>query len=299
MKSDDNDKIRWIVSDDAHAFTEHIEKLRDKVAMRSHGHVLEGYTGEDLKDISKRKRPILPEPDYFGEAERCVHIELQAGADEETWSTTLAVRDDNCSGVGFMNQSEVWYELGYMWGDFVWTDKILPAEYNSVFLGWGVRYNQILEPSNLNQILVELNNAGQRKDFVMNAVRTLSRYPDVEDGMNPKIAVVALMIVSCESAKLDFLHKSIETDWGTKVAFTEEMMAPATSKKMKHYILAWEEMSRTLLHWKYHFYRKWPQSSKQLKRISITSQILALEAIHLVLSRRALRDQVIFFSFFF
>ena len=63
----------------------------------------------------------------------------------------------------------------------------------------------------------------------MNAVRTLSRYPDVEDGMNPRIAVVALMIVTCESAKLDFLHKSFESDWGTKVEFTEKMMDYASA----------------------------------------------------------------------
>jgi len=68
------------------------------------------------------------------------------------------------------------------------------------------------------------------KDFVMNAVRTLSRYTDVdEDGMNPRIAVVALMIVTCESAKLDFLHKSFESDWGTKVEFTEKMMDYASA----------------------------------------------------------------------
>jgi len=111
-----------------------------------------------------------------------------------------------------------------------WRDEILPAKYNSVFLGWGVGYNQILQASAWRE---ELNNAGQMlitKDFVMNAVRTLSRYTDVdEDGMNPRIAVVALMIVTCESAKLDFLHKSFESDWGTKVEFTEKMMDYASA----------------------------------------------------------------------
>lgn len=285
--------VKWIVDDDAQAFTDHVKQLRKKVAMGNDDeHVLESYTGtDDLKD-----RPILAKPghNFRVEAERCVYIELQAKIkeDPEIWSTTLAVRNDNCSGVGFMNKSKVWYDLGYM-SDDGWRNNILPAEHNSVFLGWKVGYNQILQASDWRK---ELNKAAGQifiTKFVMNAVRTLSRYPDVQDDdMNPRIAVVALMIVSCESAKLEFLHKSFEAHWGAnKVEFVTE--------DMKDHVSAWEEMSRTLMHWKYHFYRSWPETSKMLKQINITSQGLALDAVHLVLNRPALPDQVFFFPFFF
>jgi hypothetical protein len=122
----------------------------------------------------------------------------------------------------------------------------------------------------------------------MKAVRTLSRYPDVhDDDMNPRIAVVALMMLFCESAKLDFLHKSFVKHWGTKLEFTEEM---------RRYVLDWKELSAALLHWKYHLYRRWtPRSLELLEQFSIKSERLALEAVHLVHNDHPLRHQVYYF----
>ncbi|CAL4899631.1 unnamed protein product [Urochloa decumbens] len=263
--------VKWIVNDRAQAFSDHIKQLREKVAMGNDKYILD--------------RPILakPGPNFRIEAEQCVHIELQAEVDEEIWSTTLAVRNDNCSGVGFMNQSKVWYDLGYL-SSGGWRSNILPAKYNSVFLGWEVGYNQILQASDWREELNKEGNMFTTKDFVKHAVRTLSRYPDVEDGMNPRIAVVALMIVTCESAKLVHLREYFEGAWCTKVEFITD--------KMRNYLLAWEEMSRTLLHSKYHFNGKCTQISKQLNDIGITSQRDALQAVHLVLNRCALPDQI-------
>jgi hypothetical protein len=291
-----DDQVQWTIGDAAKDYTRCIEELREKVAnkgsRRQREYVEDPQPAEGTDII---KRPILAKPSYL-EAKRCVRIELQARVDGEAWSTTLAVKDDHCWGVGFMNQSKVWYDLGYSRG---WRDEILPAEYNSVLLGWGVRrYTQILQTSDgWNEVRTQLNNAAglMSKGFVMGkAVRTLSRYPDVQDDdMNPRIAVVGLMVVFCDSAKLDHLQKSFAEmeDWGTsRVEFTEEMV---------EYVLAWEEISRTLMHWKRHFYREWPQNSKLVNGngINITSKEEALKAVHLVLNRNALPDQVIYFFF--
>ncbi|KAG2621715.1 uncharacterized protein LOC120666600 isoform X2 [Panicum virgatum] len=189
-----------------------------------------------LSRVWSREGIVLARPSAK-QPPRCIHMKLQVVAGDETsTTTTLAIRDDKCYGMGFVNKSGVWYDLGNRRGD-----RALPAQYNSVLLDWGVSYKDILDVSDWDEVEHELSSARLGKDFAMKAVRTLSRYPDVEED-NPRLALAGLLIMVCESAKLNTVQKHFVGCWDTgMMAFPHQLM---------WCIRNWGRMSRALLRWK-------------------------------------------------
>ncbi|XP_039784803.1 uncharacterized protein LOC120651396 [Panicum virgatum] len=49
--------------------------------------------------------------------------------------------------------------------------------------------------------------------FATDAVRVLSRYPDVEEDENPRLALAGILLMVCESAKLNTLHQYFLGRW--------------------------------------------------------------------------------------
>ncbi|CAO2198301.1 unnamed protein product [Urochloa humidicola] len=205
------------------------------------------------------------------------HIELQVEADnKQRLSTTLAVQGGKCYGVGFMNQSKVWYDLGC--GN-QHRDKALPQKYNSVLLGWGLAYFDILDVQADRGwgVLKKLNEAGLgTKSFAEKAVRTLSHYPDVDDyDLNPRVAVAGLILMVCESARYRGRTEEGENceKCDRETGFSWQLM---------YYIWSWGKISRALLHW--HDNGEWPYEDKQtkiLKQRGITEGV-ALNSVRLV-----------------
>jgi len=227
--------------------------------------------------LSVSHPPILLASPSAKQPPRCIHIELQVvvGADE-TWTTTLAIRDDKCYGIGFVSQSGVWYDLGNRRGD-----KALPAQYNSVLLDWGVSYKDILDVRDWDRVADELSFARLGKDFAMKAVRTLSRYPDVEED-NPRLALAGLLIMVCESAKLNTVQKHFVGSWDTGTGFPLQLMLR---------IRKWGDISGALLlHLRENNYDvdRWLQES-----------IIILRTFGIDSSPEALTDLALVFNYWF
>ncbi|KAL6600619.1 hypothetical protein ACP70R_045419 [Stipagrostis hirtigluma subsp. patula] len=262
-------KIKWIIGDDPRKFTTRIEKLRSKVTKSRHlpQDILWGYTGTDLS--STGNHPVLAT--YCPLEWHCIKIELQAVERKKQSSTTLAIEGQGCLGLGFKNQSGVWYNIEDKTGN---CNYGLPPHYNSVSLHWGIHYTEIMKAPSWGELRSQLSTARLGKTFVMNAVRTLSRYPDIEDGdMNPRLALVGLIILVCESAKLNPLCKTFEDNWNNGAEFTQPMV---------DYIVNWKSMSKMLLYWRNLAYRVWPQSLIPKPLIKISSPKKALHVVHLV-----------------
>ncbi|OEL34590.1 hypothetical protein BAE44_0004391, partial [Dichanthelium oligosanthes] len=129
-----------------------------------------------------------------------------------------------------------------------------------------------------------LNTAKLGKDFATKAVRVLSRYPDVEDvaEIYPRLALLGLMIMVCESAKLQPLHDAIADDWEPGTKFT---------KKLIGYIRNWGNMSQTLLHWKNTGRQSWIEVDNEhkswMKHVKINNAKDAKQVIRLVFNYRS------------
>jgi hypothetical protein len=202
--------------------------------------------------------------------------------------TTLAIRDDKCYGVGFENQSGVWYDLGHprecddqeLPQEY---NKELPSDFNSVLLGWGLSYKDILGISDWDDVPNMLNQAGLgKKSFAEKAVRTLWRYPDVDEEddlmMNPRVALAGLILMVCESARFNPLLKYFQDNWGN-----DAETGGFSGEQMK-YIRSWGKISQALLLWKDD--GKWPlnRQTPVLHSRGIKNDKHALAAVRLVYS---------------
>ncbi|XP_066379277.1 uncharacterized protein [Miscanthus floridulus] len=204
--------------------------------------------GHYLNPYTTRRHPLLAKP-LAEKPARCIHIRLQE-QDNETSSTTLVMRDDNVDVMGFRNKRGDWYELGYQ--------RMLPQEYRSKLLGWGNSYKSILGVRNAAEVIDILTSANLGKTFATRAVRVLSRFPAVADDDNPRLAVVGLMFVVSESARLNPVHNAIACGWNTGTGFTEKLMTD--------HVWKYVEMSRRLMHWKKGNYSE-PQPTSELRDI--------------------------------
>lgn len=263
---------------DKRKFARCIDELRGELAMGRQD-VLEHYPGSQLPShCTKDSHPVLTaEP-----GPRRIHVELQAvtmgdGVVGESATTTLAIRGDNCYGVGFMNQSGIWYDLGRRRGG----NKVLAAKYNSVLLDWGgISYKDILGVDDWGEVEKKLDPAKKKlgEGFASDAVRILSRYPDVEEDESPRLALAGIILMVCESAKLNTVYKyfaGIDDD----------------GSMLMNHIRDWDEISRALLYWRDHDYR----SDKWRNHVRRTSAVLeslsdpledALPVLHLVFNYR-------------
>ena len=88
----------------------------------------------------------------------------------------------------------------------------------------------------------------------------------------PRLALVGLSVMVCQSARMNRLHDAIAGGWETGARFTTQLL---------DYIENWEEISRALLVWKDHSYEAWIKDER-LERIGIKSPEEALDVVHLV-----------------
>lgn len=155
-----------------------------------------------LKEATSTERPIWPvidKPLYL----KWIHTKIQVKG-EEMSSTTLVIMVSFMEVMGFMNGSGVWYNISEM----------LPTEYNSVPLKWGCSFKSILRIIDRTKDSNKLRSVKLGKKFAKKAVRTLSRYPDVEEGhLNPRLALAGLMIMVCGSASSTSLFESFGNNW--------------------------------------------------------------------------------------
>jgi len=266
---------------DKKKFTECIDALRQVIGKYCQD-VLEGYSGELLSHHPKGSHPVLTR-----QPQRCIHVKLQVVmGDGKSATTTLAIRGDGrCYGVGFLNQSGVWYDLGNRRGG-----RTLPEDqYNSVLLDWGMgsdSYKDILGVDDWVEVEKKLDSAKLGKGFATDAVRVLCRYPDVEEGENPRLALAGIILMVCESAKLNTLHQYFGDTWdngstgaGKSSSFSE--------KGLMNDIRNWGEISNALLYWRDHGYKsdKWRKNLQAVTTPfleSLNGPQDALRIVHLV-----------------
>jgi len=197
---------------------------------------------------------------------RWLHIKLQVVEGEETFWTTLLMRDDNLYVLGFMNQQGVVYELV----DNKSSVTMLPGRYKAKHQVWSTKYRTMLGTNISNaKAAHELAGAHLGHSFAMKAVRVLSRHPNyVEGDMNPRVALAGLILMVCESTRMNPLQDGIAGGWRNGTGFTEQLM--------NDYVWKYGDKSKVLLKWKRKKYDK-PESLPQ-------HPIKELQDIHLVLN---------------
>ena len=102
-------------------------------------------------------------------------------------------------------------------------------------------------------------------------MRELSRFTGSEDA---KRSLVGLMIMVCDSARMNPVLQAIAGGWNNGTKFTKELM---------DYIKNGPVISRALLDWRDHAYQGWPQH-RTLESIGIMSPEDALKLVPLVLN---------------
>lgn len=255
---------------DALSFARFIMELRRKiVAHLDCGDIMDSYNDPNFS--STREHPLLATNPSVQQA-RWLHINLQVVVEEETSSATLFVQDDNLYCLGFMNQNGYCYELTNPEG---WK---LPSEYKAVPLDWGIAYESILkvtEEEEVEEVVKRLDAARLGKTFAMDAVRVLSRFAPAEvdgDETSAKLALAGLIVMVCESARLNPLRKAFTSGWNAGTRFTMELM---------EYMMRWELISVALLDWKDNSY-EWNIHPELAEITGVRSPVDALDIIHLV-----------------
>lgn len=259
---------------DAMSFTEFIMALRSVLA--DHQDCEDVLDRNKLLNLSStREHPLLPKQRNAEEPRRWLHVKLQVEGDNNTLRTTLLMRDDNLYVLGFINHQGVCFELQ---DDTNKSEGILGNVYSNVrALEWTVKYASILGVSNTDEVAHKLAEAaeGLGRKFIENAVRVLSRYPTHHAGitLTDREALAGLIIMVCESARINPLLDSVARGWSYKTGFNKQLM--------ERY--AWNgnyaKKSGVLLKWKAEGYNE-PRNKPH--------PIDELGAIYLVLNSRAM-----------
>ena len=262
--------ISYMVGNDAEGFSTFIIELRRLVTDHPRCRDLVA-DHPDLSSTSNNKvlRNVLKDPDTHRiQPESLFHIKLEAEAEEgveETSSIILVMRCDNLDVIGFINMQDrrpFCYEPD--------SRRVLPAEYISRLLQWWGYYGrdrkQILGPARLG------------KTFMAEAVRELSRFTDRGPSEEAKRSLVGLMIMVCDSARMEPVREAMAGGWNKgRTAFTEQV---------KKHRWMWPAISGALLDWRDHAYQgRWPQN-RTLESIGIMSPEDALKLVPLVLNDR-------------
>jgi virulence-associated protein VapD len=195
---------------------------------------------KDRNLSSTHEHPLLPRQ-HARHPERWLHVKLQVAGKEMLW-TTLLMRDDNLYVHGFINKQGGVYGLVDKNKD---SAMVLPDPYLNrrvKELKWSVQYITMLKAQSNDDVMKKLAGAHLGREFVMKAVGVLSRYPDVAAGDNPRLALVGLIFMVCESARMNPLHNAFARGWSTGTGFTEELM--------KRYVWNYSDKSRKLRKWK-------------------------------------------------
>ncbi|CAN6380674.1 unnamed protein product [Urochloa humidicola] len=262
---------------DAASFMGSIAALRQILANHlgdQQGDILDMHPGPNV--AANQEHPVLPS--YNGDQPaRWLHINLSVAGGEEASSTTIFVRDDNMYCLGFRNQNGVCYQLTNPEG---WT---LPPQYNAVPLNWGTTYQTILNIGNDEEFVNILNFASLGRTFAVDAVHVLSHYQGVPDGIIPRLALAGLMIIVCESAKMNPVRNIFAQAWNAGTGLPMELVG---------HIGHWELISIALLDWRAHNYN-WIVNQNLQEVIGINDPIQALDAIHLVRNFTAAESQLL------
>ena len=161
--------------------------------------------------------------------------------------TTLIMRDDNLYVCGFMNQQGDSFEL------IENPDRsadILPVdEYNPQRLSWGVGYRSLLDVDTEGGLVRILAHVNWGQDFAMDAVHVLSCFPAwVDDRISPRLALAGLILIVCESARMNPIYNFFTSSWSRSTVFSDREL---TQDLMLDYVLnKYGRMSRQLLAWK-------------------------------------------------
>jgi len=170
------------------------------------------------------------------------------------------MRDDNLFVHGFFNHNGVLYRLC---DEEARESKMLHGYHHQTEdLKWGITYPSILkvdttlrDDQKIGEIVKKLSDERDSSDerllgsdFAMDAVRRLSssRHPDQEVAgmMSARVALAGLIIIVCESARINPVHDSFAREW--KVGTTRH----TSSQLMKNYMWEWAHKSTRLRNWK-------------------------------------------------
>lgn len=188
--------------------------------------------------------------------------------DTKTW-VTLIMRDDNLYVLGFKNHNGV-YGLK---DDHENGEGMLSKDeaYNPEMLRWTVRYKSILGAASDDVALETLSGAHVGYKSAIKFVRNLSAFTnrDPPNVVNEaRKALACLIILVCESARLNPVLDAIAAEWETGNGFTAELM--------NNYV--WQgcygTMSKKLLEWRSRNYCRTGEALHPIKQ---------LQAVYLVL----------------
>jgi hypothetical protein len=140
-------------------------------------------------------------------------------------------------------------------------------------LEWTVHYKSILGAASQKEVVNKLDSAHLGKTFAEQAVDVLSRYSsavaDGEEG-GARRALAGLIVMVCESARMNPLHDSMIAGWSNGTGFTKQLM---------RYVWGYYgKKSEELRAWKSVGYVQTPQ---------VPHPIEELQGIYLVLNTRA------------
>ncbi|XP_066336727.1 uncharacterized protein [Miscanthus floridulus] len=263
--------VEYTIGDEL-SFTEFIMALRGILADHpDREDIFDGHHSSILS--STREHPVLAKQRAEQPA-RWIHVKLQAVKGEQTMSTTLIMRDDNLYVCGFMNQQGDSFELIE---NLDRSADILPVdEYNPQCLSWGVGYRSFLDFDTKGGLVRILEHVNRGQDFVMDAVHVLSCFPAwVDDRISPRLALVGLILIVCESARMNPIYNFFTSSWSREY-YTVFSDRKTWDLMMRGYVLNLNKygmMSRQLLAWKS---RRYPNPHP----------ISPLQHIYLVLNHR-------------
>ena len=113
-----------------------------------------------------------------------------------------------------------------------------------VNLEWGISYRSMLGAKSNDHAVHKLEAAHLGRDFAKNAVRVLSSHPNPVAGIDlrPRVALAGLIVMVCESARMNPPHDSFSRGWSTGTGFAKQLMIENFWEhgKMSSKLMAWK-----------------------------------------------------------
>lgn len=275
----DHAELVYTIGDDETSYIGFICALRQIIVTDPGCSVLlDSHTDPILGSTSIRQYPLL---DTIIKSDSWIHIKLQV-AGEETSTIVLAIKlqDFNICGFGNQNRGNVHNPTNYYWYNITAWSRLVNSVKEEEPLRWGFTHDEILlqvRTDDWEKVVDKLNSERLGKTSAANAVRVLSRFSNRtgEDDAEARLALVRLMVMISDSAKLNPVLDTIAGGWNNGTEFT---------KQLADYIRYWDHISTALVDSKKS--RKWGRKYDRLKRIGINNQEDALKIVHLCSPRR-------------
>ena len=226
------------------SFISFMTDLRRKLAEHPDSEdILGGHKDPNLSETGDH--PVLAKQRADEQPARWIHVTLQAVEGEETSWTTLFMRDDNVYVLGFMNQQGDSFQLLDDNRNAA-TNILLPITNgrDPELSRWGVSYMSMLGAKSNDHAVHKLEAAHLGRDFAKNAVRVLSSHPNPVAGIDlrPGVALAGLIVMVCESARMNPPHDSFSRGWSTGMGFAKQLMTENVWEhgKMSSKLMAWK-----------------------------------------------------------